>query len=287
MKPRLLKVPHGPAHSFSVRNDMLPNINNHWHHHEEVELIYFHQGHGTQFVGDCIMQFQAGDLALIGSNLPHYWKYDQEALEENAKPYSTVIHFYENFWGERFLMMPETKIIKQLLEKAKRGILIRGEEAQGIKDLMLKIYETEGLNRIILFLECLMKINKVENFKILSSPGFDYNFTDSENERINSIYSYTLQNFQQKIKLEEVAGIVGMTPNSFCRYFKSKTGKTFSAFLTEIRVGHACKVLLDNKKSIKQVYYDSGFNNFSCFHKYFKQVTGKTPQHYLKEYLKN
>jgi AraC-like DNA-binding protein len=285
MKPRLLKVPHNAVHSFSVRNDMLPNINNHWHHHEEVELIYFHQGQGTQFVGDGITHFEAGDLVLVGSNLPHYWKYDHTFFEEGDKPCSTVIHFYENFWGDRFLNMPETKAIKQLLEKAKRGILIKGAEAVHIKNLMGKIYDADGLYRIIFLLECLTQINQCPNNTILSSVGFNYNFPEAENERINAIYNYTLFNFQQKVKLEEVAAIAGMTPNSFCRYFKLQTGKTFFEFLTEIRVGHACKVLLHSKKSVKEVYYQSGFNNFACFHKYFKQVTGKTPQLYQKEYF--
>ncbi|HEY8935263.1 MAG TPA: helix-turn-helix domain-containing protein [Cyclobacteriaceae bacterium] len=44
-------------------------------------------------------------------------------------------------------------------------------------------------------------------------------------------------------------------------------------------------MLIENKLSIKQLCYESGFNNFSCFHKNFKAITGKSPQKYQQEYL--
>jgi YesN/AraC family two-component response regulator len=65
--------------------------------------------------------------------------------------------------------------------------------------------------------------------------------------------------------------------------FQIQDGKTYSQFVTEIRVGHACKLLIDNRISIKQLCFESGFNNFTCFHKNFKMITGKSPQHYQKE----
>src|SRR6202012_5170286 len=132
MKPKLLKVPRTPAHSFSVREDRDPFINNRWHYHAEVELIIFHQGSGTQCVGDHIKRFQPGDIILVGSNLPHYCRFDDAASGDLAVPgsagvpaappsppgpvHSTVIHFTENFWGDPFLDLPEPKPIRSLLE---------------------------------------------------------------------------------------------------------------------------------------------------------------------------
>jgi transcriptional regulator GlxA family with amidase domain len=45
-------------------------------------------------------------------------------------------------------------------------------------------------------------------------------------------------------------------------------------------VGHACKLLMDNDLNIKEVCYESGFQNFSCFHRRFKEITGQSPQNY-------
>ena len=122
---------------------------------------------------------------------------------------------------------------------------------------------------------------------MLSSIGFYADLSDAGNERINAIiYEHTLSHFKQKIHLREIADTAGMTPNSFCRYFKERTGKTYSQFLAETRVGFACKLIVDNKMSIKQRCFESGFSNFSCFYKNFRQIMGKTPQIYQNEYLK-
>src|SRR6185437_14754611 len=156
MKPKLLKVPRTPSHSFSVREDRDPFINNRWHYHPEVELIIFHQGSGTQFVGDHIKRFQPGDIILVGSNLPHYWRYDDVYFIEDApRPvHSTVIHFSENFWGEAFLHLPETKPLRNLLEKSRRGILINAKEEEDIPALIGNIRSSEGIGRIIALIEC-------------------------------------------------------------------------------------------------------------------------------------
>ncbi len=297
MKPQLLKVPKIPAHSFSVREDRDPFINNRWHYHAEVELIFFHQGTGTQFVGDHIKRFQPGDIILVGSNLPHYWRFDDVAAGTAPVPagshptpaspgpvHSTVIHFSENFWGPSFLDLPETKAIRSLLEKARRGILVSAKEEEKIAALIEKVRGAEGVGRIISLIECLSAFASSDNWQMLSSIGFQPDFSESENDRINAIYDYTFRHFTQQIYLDEVAAVVGLVPNSFCRYFKSRTGKTYTQFVTEIRIGHACKLLLDNRISIKQLCFESGFNNFTCFHKNFRLITGKTPQLYLKEH---
>lgn len=287
MKPQHLKIPNSADRSFSVRKDMIPNINNRWHYHDEIELIYFHKGTGTQFVGDHINKFIPGDIVLIGKDLPHYWKYDLSHAEaqDSEDPYSTVIHFYDNFIGERFLHLPETKQIKAVLEKAKRGILIRGENGADIALSIEKVYQSDGLTKIVKLLECLSAISSLPQVVLLSSLGFKYDFKDSENERINNIYNFTLNNFQRKIQLNEIASVADLVPNSFCRYFKTQTGKTFSRFLLEIRVGYSCRLILENKMYIKQICFESGFNNFASFHKAFKMITGKTPKLYQQSHM--
>jgi AraC-like DNA-binding protein len=287
MKPRHLQIAVSPDHSFSVSQHKFPNINNRWHYHAEVELIQIHNGQGTQFIGDNIRRFESGNIVLVGSNLPHFWQFDlpERKAPKGSGVVSTVIHFFENFWGDRFLNLPETKSIKSILEKAKRGISVSGKDAEKIGQLILKINSSKGLARLLSLAECLAEFSYAKNSTLLSSIGFNFNLSVSENERINSIYDYTLKNFFKDIYIEEVAAIAGLVPNSFCRYFKSRTGKTYSQFLNEIRVGHACKLLIENKVNTKQLCFESGFNNFTCFHKNFKVTTGMSPKEYQQKYI--
>ena len=108
MKPQLLKVQNGHGHSFSVRQDLVPYVNNLWHYHSEVELIHFKKGEGTQFIGDDIKRFKSGDVVIVGSNLPHYWRFDDKYFTEDTQENVDVrvAHFTENFLGEYFLYLP-------------------------------------------------------------------------------------------------------------------------------------------------------------------------------------
>ncbi|MEO8414131.1 MAG: AraC family transcriptional regulator [Ginsengibacter sp.] len=286
MRPHLLKVAKGPGHSFSVRQDLVPYVNNRWHYHDEVELIHFKKGEGTQFIGDDIKRFKSGDVVIVGSNLPHYWRFDDAYFDEHTEITADVrvAHFTENFWGEHFLYLPENNVLKTILEKAKRGLQITGKPRQLVADLLEKLITSSGSKRIILLMEALSCISDCKQLSSLSSIGFKPDFVESENDRINAIYEYSIKNFRSKIQLEEIAEVANISPNSFCRYFKSRTRKTYSQFLIELRVGHACKLLIENNQCIKRLCYESGFNNFTSFHKYFKMITGKSPLIYQKEY---
>lgn len=287
MRPQLLKVSTGPRHSFSVRRDLVPYINNRWHYHPEIELIHFKKGEGTQFIGDSIKRFKSGDIVMVGAHLPHYWRFDDMFFEEDTKVQADVrvAHFCEHFWGEQFLHLPENINIKVVMEKARRGLQITGKTRQRVAELLEKLLLTDGSERIILLMEALMTIADCKQLTTLSSIGFKHDLVDAENDRVNAIYDYSLKNYKRKIQLEEIAAVANISPNSFCRYFKSRTRKTYSQFLIEIRVGQACKLLIENNLSIKQLCYESGFNNFTSFHKYFKMITGKSPLSYQKEFI--
>ena len=285
MQPQLLQVTISPNRSFSLRRDAIPNINNRWHCHKEVELVYFHRGSGTQFVGDSIRRFKPGDVVLVGANLPHYWHFDPTEKDEFSKenePFSSVIHFTEDFWGSQFLQLPENKMLKNVLDKAKRGISFSEELSQQVAQQIEVIFATEGTYQLIALIQCLLLAQHCDENDFLSSLSFQYDASDLENERLHGIYKFTLQNFHNKIKLQEIASLAGLTPNSFCRYFKHRTGKSYSQFLLEIRVGNACKLLINTPMTIKQICFESGFNNFTCFYKQFKNITGMSPFSYQK-----
>ena len=287
MRPQLLKVSREPGHSFSVRRDLVPYINNKWHFHAEVELIHFKKGRGTQFVGDNMKRFKAGDVVLVGANLPHYWRFDDGYFdEEHEEPTDVhVAHFSENFWGGDFLHLPENTLLKALLEKARRGLQVEGDAKQRIAHLLERLLEAEGMPRVILLMEALYILAESDQLQPLASIGFKHSLGEAENVRINLIYEYSLRHFRRPIQLEEIAAVANISPNSFCRFFKSRTRKTYSRFLLELRVGHACKLLIENNLSIKQLCYESGFNNFTSFYKYFKLITGKSPLGYQREFM--
>jgi len=289
MKPQLLKVSSDQVNSFSARRDLMPNINNWWHYHPEIELVFFKKGNGMQFIGDSIRPFSTGDIVLVGPNLPHYWQFDNSYFSDDASVTAdvSVIHFNELFWGELFLNLPENKSIRDTLERSRRGIYISKTGNDPIGSLIEQIIYAPGSRKIILLMEVLTAIGDCKGSHRMASIGFGHNFNESEKDRINAIYNYSITNFKSNISLNEISQVAHISPNSFCKFFKSRSGKTFSQFIHELRIGHACKLLIENKLTIKEVCYESGFNNFSSFHKYFRAFKSQTPLAYQKSFLGN
>jgi AraC-like DNA-binding protein len=143
------------------------------------------------------------------------------------------------------------------------------------------------MERIIRLLTILHLLSVSSDISLISSKGFHINNVESETNKIDRIFQYTLSHFNEKISLEDIAARVNISPKAFCRYFKSRTRKTFSRFLLEVRIGHACKLLSEDGISISEICYECGFNNVSNFNRYFKMLTHTTPLHYRKAQLKD
>ncbi|MDM1296172.1 AraC family transcriptional regulator [Sphingobacterium sp. N143] len=283
MKAQLLHLNNNLTHSFNARKDSTPQYHNLWHYHEELELIYFAQGSGTQFIGDSVRRFESGDMTLVGSNLPHYWLFDEIYLRADPIPADIrVIHFKENFWGNEFMNLPENKDIKDLMWISQRGIALSASSKRKTEPLMDAILATTGTSRIIHLLEILNIIAGEQQQDLLTSSTFTIQLQNQDADRMRIAMQYIGENYRDQIRLQELASLTGMTPNSFCRYFKSQIGKTLFQFLIEMRVKTACTLLLENKHTVKQICFEAGFQNFSSFHKYFKNITGTTPLNFQK-----
>lgn len=289
MKPILRKVDTGYNYSFSVREDIYPYLYNRWHYHPEAELTLIRKGTGIRLVGDSVEQFEDNDLVLLGAGVPHYWRSDSRYFEqdENLKVEAVAIHFKEDCWGRELLEMPELFTIKKLLIDAKRGISITGKTKQTLIPMMHDMLEARNAKRVILLLDMLQLIAQSKDLKLLSSLGFSKSYDHANTDRINDIYNYTFNNFQKEISIREIAAAVNISHNSFCRYFKTRTMKTYWQFLLEVRIGYACKLLIDDKMSVARICYDCGFNNLSNFNRHFKSMVGMTPLQYSKAFLQD
>jgi AraC-like DNA-binding protein len=286
MKPHLLKIPKEDEHSFSVRYDVVSHFYNKWHYHPELELVYIIEASGRQFIGDSIHHFKNNDLILVGSNLPHLWHCDEKFLEKGSKlkVEAIIIHFLPDCFGTSFFNLPENKSLVSLFQKAKMGIRIKNQSRDAVCKLMRQLVDAKNSERIILLLQILETIAESKQTKTICSEALTFHYSKTEAERLNTIYQYILHHFSRQLTLEQIARVAHLTPNGFCRYFKSRIKKTFSRFLLEVRIGHACKLLAETEKSVAEICYESGFNNFSNFNRHFKVIAGRTPLNHRKHY---
>ncbi|MGA9649499.1 helix-turn-helix domain-containing protein, partial [Pedobacter sp.] len=80
-----------------------------------------------------------------------------------------------------------------------------------------------------------------------------------------------------RVELGEVAGLVGLTPTSFCRYFKKMTGKTLFDVVLQYRLEAVAQLLLRTEKPVNDIAFASGFDNIPYFNRAFKKWKGVSP----------
>lgn len=276
MRPLVEKLPLSENSSFVARSYRTPYFEVPWHQHAELELILLTEGKGTAFIGNYIGEFQAGDIFFLGSNLPHTFQPDKNIITSGL-----VVQFRDNFWGDQFINLPESMSLLQLFETAASGLKIKGESKKQLPFLLQQLENGNGIHRIILLCQCLGLIADNKDYETVSTQEVKQN-NPKYKERIDSIFQYTIENFREPIQLSVVAGNAGMSIPAFCSYFKKSTKKTYIDFLNEIRIGNACKLLMDTQKSVMDICYESGFNTLANFNKQFLKIKKLTPSAFRK-----
>ncbi len=286
MKPKFIKIVNNPDASFHVARFTDKHFAVPWHFHPELELNYIIKSTGTRFVGDNIDRFSPGELTLVGSGLPHLWKNDSDYYLPGSKKSvdAIVIRFSSENMGLNRTDMPEMEDVLKLLQLAKRGMIINGPVKDAVTHRMNSLLLESGLQRYISLLTILDLISHNRNYGLLSSEGFMPGTRAEDAQRINVVCDYIFKNFRNDIALKKVADIVFMNASSFSRYFKQHTGKSFSDFIIEIRIGNACKMLIETEESVTGILYECGFRNQSNFNSFFKRKAKMTPLEYRRKH---
>lgn len=289
MQPKLEKIFQNVSSSIAVKRELVPFMDYPWHYHPEFEIIFVEKSYGIRLMGNHIGNFSDGDLMFISPDLPHVWKNDQAFYQNNKEFFVDVyvIQFREDALGEGFFDLPEFVSIKKLFLIGQRGMLVKGNNHTKIATLIKSVYNSSGIDRLTLFLKTLEILSTTSDYELLSAVGYAKSITNTDTERINKVISYLMENYTQEIKLDTIADLVNLNQSSFCRYFKNKTHKTCSQFLNEIRIAHACKLLVISNLTISEICYEIGYNNISHFNRQFKLNTGLTAKIYAKKYMVN
>ncbi len=287
MKPTLRRAIPEVESSFVVRKDIGPKMKNNWHYHAECELLYIKKSTGVWLIGDYKGDFESGDVILLGSGTPHSYRHEDKYVreEEAEQGVALVTLFSPEIFGESFLNLPESKEIKNLLELSKRGLKIKGNSREIIGTIMEEIQKAEKGRKLINLLNILQMITEKKEYEILATEGYSCTTEKINNDRLSSIIQYTYYNYHKQITIEEIALLVNMSIHSFCRFFKEKTKKTYIQFLMEVRIGQACRLLIDDDMQSAEVGYTCGYNSISHFNHQFKIIKNTSPLEFKRSYL--
>ncbi|WP_109833170.1 AraC family transcriptional regulator [Reichenbachiella versicolor] len=263
--------------SLSVKMREEPCFDQSWHYHPQFELIYISKSYGVRFVGDSVENFKSGDLVLVGPNLPHLWR-NNDDYKQGAMVNTVVINFDRNFIGQNTFDKPEFMEINHLLNQSRFGIHFSKISCQ-LRDELLALSKLSIADQAIKLLMILNRLSVSRHMRTLSTTDMRQEY-NSETRRLDYVLKFISDNYVSDISLNDVAEVACMTANSFCRYFKKSTSKSFTQFLNEVRIKNASRLLVQDEISVSEICYKVGFNSIANFNKKFKQITGQTPTQY-------
>ena len=280
MKIFPFKIPKSSNNALIIQEDCESLFYDKLHQHPEIQMSYIISGTGTLLVGDTISRFKEGEVLVFGSNLPHVFRSDSQ---EEGLSHMLTVFFDRDSFGSSFFQTEELKEFNLLFKQAASGFRVRDKKGVFKKEFIL--FKTlPKLERFMGFINLLYKIYEAPK-ELLSNFTKNTKYTDTEGQRMSTVFDYCLTNFQERITLDEIAKIAVMSPTAFCRFFKERTNKTFNQFLLELRVEHACQLLRtpNNQDPIANIAYTSGFNSVSNFNRYFKKQKGISPREYKNQ----
>ena len=287
MKVLPFKVPKTENESFRVQIENESHFYSELHSHPEIQITYIRESTGALVAGDFVGSFEPGNLVVIGSNQPHVFRNDPEYFkgEEGLKANCISLFIRKDMFGKDFLNMPEVESLNNFFSMSDKGMLLEGKESTKMLSLINSFQSSKGFSKLVVLFNLLEKIIDCTTFKSLSASPLKKELNEKEGKRMNAIYQFTLKEYTNAISINDVAEIANLTPQSFCRYFKKHTRKSYTGFLNEIRIGHACKMLQDVNNSVVAICFASGFNNLSNFNRQFKASTGLSPKDYRKKFV--
>ena len=285
MKSAIRKSPISASKCFKIEEIIAPHFDPNWHFHPEYQIAAVFEGTGTRFVGNDISHFKAGDTVLTGANLPHVWRSDEKYFEHmNLSTRVIVIYFSLDFMGEHFLGKDEMGNLNQLLAQANRGLEIKGETKTKVRAIMKDMLHQQGFESVLSLLKILHLLSSSKELKFINKEGYINSVSTSDSKRMQMVHAYILDHYKSDIKIDDVAALANLAPTSFSRYFKTRTNKTFSNFISELRISLACKLLQNKDQSILQIAHTCGYNTLSNFNRKFKDITGENPQKYRSRF---
>lgn len=262
---------------FSLDDD---RFNSPYHYHPEIELTLILEGAGTRMIGDSVKTFGPGDLCLIGGGIPHLYS---SGPQVGCRARAEIVQLQRDEWSGMIDSLPEMQSIADLLDRSGRALQFSQELFRPVAEGMQRLRQSIGVRRVVSLIELLeLLANKQRETQALVSPGFSAEIDNLQSRRIEKACRYIIEHSSEAIAHADIAAKVGLSRSGFSRLFRKATRMTFTEFLTQVRLGHAARLLLETQMPVTEVAFGVGFANLSNFNRRFRHLYNCTPSEYRR-----
>lgn len=247
-----------------------------YHMHSEIEIVRIDASEGQMLAGDYAGSFEAGQIYLFGSRLPHAFINHEGTTEAR----SSCI-FLDSELLQKFIRdFPDLEDLESLMAMLDRGLQIPAGMQQLFASRMDEIFAASGFSQMIKLLDLLNRIAGLSQINPLSSEGYVPRSASRQVARMESVLTYIHQNSAGDIQMEQLAKIAAMSPTAFHRFFKQSLGCTPGSYLSDLRLSNVAHRLLESSDSVAEIAFASGFNNLSNFNRQFRRRFDCSPRDY-------
>ena len=257
------------------------------HRHKEYELNFIEQGAGVRrIVGDSVEEISDYELVLIcGENLEHVWEQGRCSSNDIRE---ITIQFSSDLFSSDLLSKNQFTAIRRMIRRADHGLHFPISSIMKVYPTLCGLAdEKERFVQFLKFLYILYELSISEGARVLASSSFAKTAKDMESRRVQKVKDYINEHYAEPVRLADMAALVGMSPASFSRFFRQRTGRTLSEYIVDIRLGYAARMLAETTHNVSEICYECGFNNLSNFNRTFKAKMGFAPRDFRAMFKKN
>ena len=191
-----------------------------WHFHSELELTLITQGEGLRFIGDDIASFTAGNLVLIGSNLPHYWQ------TEDSSGYCIQFEFGPN---APLANLRESAALASLMKRANRGLSFSNKVSAEVRMWLEECVDAPPMARLSKFLLILQRLQRARPESVSRTRPVTM---EIQSAPIQKAVHYIIDHASDEgLDLEDVLQHIHMSRATFSRHIQAALGQSYTQFL--------------------------------------------------------
>ena len=203
------------------------------HNHEVFELNFVEHAPGVRrIVGDSNEIIDEFDLVLITSpDLEHVWEQNTCTSEDIRE---VTVQFYFDLGEDSFLSHNPFNSMRKMMLEARKGLSFPMEAIMRVYHLIDTLSSVkDGFYAVTQFMTILYELSKCDGARTLATSSYAKVEAGSDSRRILKVKNYISQNYMDEIRLSTMAGIAGMSPSAFSRFFKLHTGRNLSEYIIE------------------------------------------------------
>jgi transcriptional regulator GlxA family with amidase domain len=211
----------------------------------------------------------------MGAYLPHMWRESSRSTAHHG----VVVNFAEDFLGDVFLARPELTSVKRLFARARRGLEFSGATLDTATRLLRALPRQLGLERLLSLLVLLRTLAEAPAHELRELASSDYQLPvdGGDSDRLTRVFQHIRDRLDQPVGRRELARLVGLSESAFSRFFIARVGMPLPAYLNEMRIGRACRLLMDSDVGIAGIARTCGYGNLANFNRRFRALKGLTP----------